>query len=135
MSTTPNPDEQRAAWIAAAHELGCEHARNAASWVADGNSSEDGIRRLLTMLDDGDPQAEDHLPQRPNLSGEWADNPTPRSLFEDLTGLDAHAEATWNMDAYNALVDELSDAYENGVSETFESACESELRKWLKGIG
>lgn len=123
---------QRARWTAAARELGCEHARNAASWVTDGNESDDSRRHKLYLIESGDGEDLDEwLPARPNLSGEWADNPTPRSLFEDLTGLDAHAEATWNADAYNALVDELSDAYESGVDETFSEACETELRKWL----
>lgn len=128
MSTTPNPEDQRAAWIAAAHEMGCEHARNAASWVADGNTSEDSIRRLLTMLDDGDPEAEDHLPQRPNLSGEWADDLTPLALAESVIGysISERTEAAWL-----EVIDELSDAYESGVDETFSEACESELRRWV----
>jgi hypothetical protein len=116
-----------ARWIREAKALGVEHAHNAADWAYDGNSSEAERSKVLAMLKDGDPAAYDYLPQQPNLSGEWADSLTPRSLFERITGLDAHAEATWSIDAYNAVCDALCDAYEAGVSEIFGPACEAAL--------
>jgi hypothetical protein len=79
------------------------------------------------MMREGDPAAWDYLPAQPNLSGEWADALTPRSLFEQVTGLDAHAEATYNVEAYDAVCDVLCDAYQDGVSDTFEQACEAAL--------
>lgn len=116
---------------AKARELGEEDARQAASWVADGNVDPEHVRRVLEMLEDGDPAVEQYLPARPDLSGQWADSMSPRDLFEATTGLDAHAESTWCPDAYNDVVTALCDSYEDGVSETFESACEAELRHWL----
>jgi len=126
MQDQPNQWER---WEAEGFRLGCEAASAAASWTADGNTSSEHAARVLAMLDDGDPAADDYLPAWPDLSGEWADAPTPRSLFEDLTGLDAHAEATWQPDAYQMVLEALCEAFERGVSETFEAACEAELRK------
>src|SRR5262245_12994488 len=85
--TLPTADE-RARTIAEARELGAEHARNAAAWVADGNTDTEQIRKVLAMLDAGDPEADDYLPRRPDLSGEWADDPTPLSLYRELMGDD-----------------------------------------------
>jgi hypothetical protein len=118
---------EQQAWQDEARKLGTEAAEAAASWTVDGNSDRQERARVLAMLRDGDPDAYDYLPREPNLSGEYADDLTPRSLFEDITGLDAHAEATWSVDAYNAVVDALCDAYDEGVSETFSLACEREL--------
>jgi hypothetical protein len=122
-------------YIQAARELGIEHARNVASWVADGNTDPEGIRRVLRMLEEGDPAADDYLPRRPDLSGEWADGMTPTMLYQEITGeshADAEAEAGM---AYETLVgtllDSLCDAYEEGVADTFQEACEAELRRWV----
>ena len=116
-------------WEAEAFRLGQEAAREAAAWTVDGNTSAEHAAHVLAMLDAGDPWADDYLPTQPDLSGEWADRPTPRSLFEDVTALHAHAEATWQPDAYQMVLEALCAAWERGVSETFEAACETELRK------
>lgn len=104
-----------------ATELGRVAGRNAGSWAADGNTSADHIRRVLALLEDGDPQASDYLPTYPDLSGEWSDNPTPTSLAIEIMGHGASSDDE----------DELCSAFEDGVSETFESACEAELRAFL----
>jgi hypothetical protein len=67
----------------------------------------------------------------PNLSGEWADDPTPAGLYEEITNRDAHADASFDQDSYALLADDLADAFEEGVSERFEEACVTELRRWL----
>lgn len=118
-----------------AFELGAAAGLAAASWVADGNTSEEHIVRVLAMMDDGDPEAYDYLPATPNLSGEWADAPTPRSLFEEITGFDAHAEASWNHDAYLAVLEPICEAWEEGVSSTFETECERILRAMAPATG
>jgi hypothetical protein len=92
------------------------------TWAADGNTTTEHIRRVLAMLEDGDPQAYDYLPNEPNLSGEWGDDPTPLSLARDITGLE---------DPADELTSELSDAFEEGVRETFHESCERELRAFL----
>lgn len=112
-----------------AYALGVEAAQAAASWAADGNSDEAAIRETLAMLEAGDPQVGYRLPECPNLSGEWADAPTPKRLYEEVTGRDAHGDSSWNYDAYQEALEELCDAWEQGVSDTFEQACEAELRR------
>jgi hypothetical protein len=105
-----------------AYDLGKQHAINAASWIIDGNTPTEHIARMVQWLDDGDPQADDYLPRRPDLSGEWADEATPRDLAQDILGEDAP-------DA--AILEGLCDAYEAGVSENFEAECERILRAAL----
>ena len=116
------------AWKRAAYERGAEDARATASWITDGNDTDESRRRKLERIDEYGP---DDILNRPNLSGEWADDSTPRSLFEEITGLDAHANASFNPDAYNGVCDELCRSYEDGVDDTFTDACITELRKWL----
>jgi hypothetical protein len=111
----------------AAYRAGVDAARAAASWCCDGNTKPEAIAGVLAMLDSGD-DITDYLPARPDLSGQWADEMNPRRLFEEITGWDAHAEGSWNADAYGNYVDALADAWERGVSDTFLDACESELR-------
>jgi hypothetical protein len=106
-------------WEAEAREIGREAGKAAGSWAADGNTDPEGARRLVAMLDDGDPAAYDRLPDAPNLSGEWADDPTPLSLARDITGEDYPDPE---------LMDRLAEAFDEGVGETFEQACERELR-------
>ncbi len=112
MSTT---DE----FLAAAYERGRDAALAAASWVTDGNESDESRRRKLAMLEDGDPAIDQFLPNTPNLSGEWADDPTPLSLARDITGGD---------DLPEDLTDALADEFERGVDDHFSAACERELR-------
>jgi hypothetical protein len=125
MSTT----EQLTAWTEEATKMGREAGIAAASWVTDGNTSREHYVRLAQMMDDGDPQLDDLLPARPNLSGEWADAPTPRSLFEDITGMDAHAESSWNCDAYQAVLEPICEAWEQGCDEAFTQECERLVRE------
>lgn len=117
---------------AQAYKLGAEAAEAAASWIVDGNTKREFIPAVLELIEAGDPRADEYLPAMPSLSGEWADSPTPQSLAADILGAD------WDTHGYNApdflaeeLVDELADAWEQGVADTFESACEAELRRHL----
>jgi hypothetical protein len=107
-----------------AYRMGVAAAEAAASWCVDGNSDPEGIRRVLAMLDDGDPMAYDLLPQAPNLSGEWADAPTPDTLADEILGDARPVDGA-------EYVDEITDAWEAGVSATFEQACVRELRAML----
>lgn len=131
MTIEQEQEAKRAAHLEAATQLGRDAGLAAASWVVDGNTDQAHIARMVAWLDDGDPRADDYLPARPNLSGEWADAPTPKSIFEEVTGWDAHAEASWNADAYHDYVSALCDAFEAGVDETFEVECERILRAAL----
>jgi hypothetical protein len=110
-----------------AFELGAAAGIAAASWVADGNTSADHIVRMIAWMDDGDPRAEEYLPATPNLSGEWADSPTPRSLYHDIMDNvpGESAQPEW---LSQRIEEEIADAWEAGVSSTFEPECERILR-------
>lgn len=108
-------------YVREATERGTADAEAAASWTVDGNTSQGSIRRVLTLMDDGD-DIDDYCPRRPDLSGEWADSLTPLALARDIIGEDWADE--W--------VDELSDAYDEAVDETFYAACERNLRAVLR---
>lgn len=104
----------------AAYEKGKEAALAAASWCCDGNTPQDHIRRMVKWFDDGDPQYEQYLPQRPNLSGEWEDGLTPTKLAEEILPNYAREEPD--------LIDEITEAFEEGVADHFEPECERILR-------
>lgn len=96
----------------AARQLGQDAGEAAASWVFDGNTTREQYVRILKGIDDGDPEILDSLPT-PNLSGEWADDPTPRSVLEEL-GVDPEDDALapdllsiWEQAASDAVVWEL----------------------------
>jgi hypothetical protein len=122
-------NDQITAWTQEATKLGREAGTAAASWVTDGNTSQEHYRRLAQMMDDGDPELFDYLPVQPNLSGEWADSPTPKSLFEDITGLDAHAESSWSYDGYQTVLEAICEAWEQGCEEAFSHECERLVRE------
>ena len=66
-----------------AAELGREAGENAASWFFDGNSEMITAENIIVMAAEGDPALWDMLPTV-DLSGEWADGPTPTTLAEDI---------------------------------------------------
>jgi hypothetical protein len=105
-----------------ARAMGAEHGRNAASWYFDGNTRDETYRAVLCGIEEGDPLILDTFPSSP-LSGKWADDPTPTTLFADL-GLDAHAEATFSPEAF----DEVCSAYEDGFYEAVSSEIERVAR-------
>jgi hypothetical protein len=128
-------ETQHLAWIDTATHMGREAGVNAASWVVDGNTSAEHIARMVRWLDDGDSRAYDYLPQCPNLSGEWADDLSPISLYETVTGLSHGEEEEAAGLGYETLVgsvvDAIANAWEEGVAETFQTECERILRAAL----
>ena len=115
-------DEQRKQWIDKAYSVGVDRANMAASWTYDGNSDVEERARVLAMLRAGDPVAHDYLPRRPDLSGEFAEELTPQRLACDIVG-----DALDGISDEAELIDELSNAHDEGVDDTFEQACEIEL--------
>ena len=89
---------------------------NAAGWALDfGRMSlaqeRETAGRVLRGIDNCDPAILDSF-NVPNLSGAYADDPTPRSLAEDYGVADDDPRAEW-------LIDELSTVWENAASESF----------------
>jgi len=78
----PDRDTQEAK-AKQAYDLGAEHGRNAASWYFDGNAPEGLYKWVLQGLAEGDPEVYDTFLSSP-LSGEWAGDPTPRDVWEQL---------------------------------------------------
>lgn len=111
-----------------AFELGVSHAKSAASWVLDGNHTEDHYRWILDRMDSGE-DMDTHLPAMPDLSGQWADDMTPDRLYGEIIGYDAHLAT---VDPNGSVTRGLCDAYERGVSETFLPECERLVRSALE---
>lgn len=95
-------------------ELGRTAGRNAATWAFGNNATTAEYDRFLRGYEDGDPAVMDAFVP-PNLSGEWADSATPRTLQTDL-GLSDSVEdallldelcATWLMGAEEGYYGEL----------------------------
>lgn len=70
-------ETEHLAHVAQAKYLGADAALAAASWLT---MSEDDAR---SILDDVDPEVMDRYPQ-PSLSGEFVDDPTPRTLAVEV---------------------------------------------------
>lgn len=58
-----------------AYKAGYEHGLAAGSWVFDGNSTQESIRKVLKGFDEGDPEIMDLQPSP--LSAEWAGESIP----------------------------------------------------------
>lgn len=134
-----------------AYRLGVDAATAAASWIADGNTDHAAAVRVLAMMDDGDPAADDYMPARPTLSGEWADDPTPTSIAYDVCGTtcpqcgnagtyigpDGYVSCGCtdndrdDMDHDPDVIDAIADAWERGVDDTFGDACYAALAAWV----
>jgi len=102
--------------IQQAREAGADHGRSAASWYFDGNTPAETYALVLKGLEDGDPMILDTLPCSP-LSGEWADNPTPRTVFEDL-----------GMTGDEDYADDVLNAYEDGFTQASQDEVERVAR-------
>lgn len=95
------------AYVREARYLGWDAGLASASWV---EMSESDAR---SVLDDVDPEVMDRY-QGPNLSGEWADDPTPTSLARDIE-LDPE-----DSDA----VDAACDVWQSAADEAYYNALE-----------
>jgi hypothetical protein len=115
-----------------ARARGEDAAKAAASWVTDGNSDVAERARVLAMLRDGDPAADDYLPRRPDLSGEFADDLTPTRLFEEIIGRPPILDGLDVESKDGGTIDQIADAFEEGVSETFTQECERELIRFCE---
>lgn len=112
--------------IREARRDGADAGRSAASWAFDGITSTDTYRAVLNGIKDGDPAVLDmyRLPNLlPNLSGEYADEPTPNTLREAYC---VESDARWE-----AIEFDVCDAWETACSDAFWSAVEETCRDML----
>lgn len=103
-------------WENHAAYLGADAAMAAASWVTMSESDAQSI------LEDVDPEVLDRYPM-PDLSGEWADDPTPASILRDVGGDDGDFEY-WDTPTAR-LRDEVADAWEAGRDAVWHAALEA----------
>lgn len=111
--------DQYEAAIEAARARGAEDGKAAGSWVVDGNTSEEALRRLLEGLDEGDPEVLDSLPAGP-LSGEFADGLLPRDLLASL-----------EVEEDDEAADDILRAYEDAWSSAVQEEAERSARAML----
>src|ERR1019366_10814787 len=104
-----------------ASKIGAEHGRNAASWVFDGNTSDETYRRVLAGIGDGDPRIMDSY-RTPDLSGEYAGDYTDSDLAADL-GISQGSDE----------MDDAATAYNDAASEGFWSEVERVAREHVLG--
>ena len=88
----------------------------AAGWALDfgrmtSAQERETAERVIRGIEEGDPAVLDSF-RVPNLSGEFADDPTPRSLAEDYGLSEDDPRAEW-------LPDEICTAWEDAASESF----------------
>ena len=107
-------------YVHEARYLGAAAAMAAASWL---EIPEDDARSILT---DVDPLVMDQYAP-PNLSGEWADDPTSDSLWREITGAD---EALTD-DAQFAQVDAIADAWQEGCDLVWSDALQAHALRVL----
>lgn len=108
--------------------LGEDHGRNVAEWwvqenLTRGRNARDTAMAVLKGLEDGDPEVIDSLPQ-PDLSGEWADSPTPETVAEWCGIIYDHVE-------HVDLIQEICNSYDRGfldaAADVITAACQAEL--------
>jgi len=105
---------------------GRDAGRNAASWCFDGNTTDATYRYVLKGLEDGDPAVLDTY-SAPNLSGEWADAPTPQSLAEDY-------DLDTTNDPDSTRLDEACSVWEDAASEAFWKELERTARYYVEAF-
>ena len=116
--------------IEAARELGREDGVDAAAWFVQEFVSEaaahEAAERLLRGYEDGAPEIMEDVPA-PDLSGQWADGRTPRSLAHDVGCNDG------DLAFYEWLSDELANAYEDGFNGAVEQHIVNVCKSILEG--
>jgi hypothetical protein len=87
-----------------ARRVGAQHGKGTATWVFDGNTSSETYAQWLKWIDDGDTEMWNDY--RDPLSGEYADDGTPRELLRWIDAFDIERDLTSEMQ------DELCEVYE-----------------------
>jgi hypothetical protein len=94
----------------AAEEYGRENGKSAASWY---DVDEENAARILAGIEDGDPAILDTFPG-PDLSGQWADEPNGRQVYENICN---EAEVRYDEDDETDVLDVYEEAYNTAVED------------------
>ena len=114
-----------------ATELGKKAGIAAGSWYFNGPRDTETDQRVLDGIENCDPEIMDTLPT-PDLSGEHADGPTPKSIFEEILG-----EGAWdhfyedNEDTFEWLNNSIVSSWEQGFQEGVEFEITNTIRHHL----
>lgn len=103
---------------AAMRAAGADHGKAAGSWYFN-PGDEATARRVLQGIEDGDPEVLDTFPHSP-LSGEWADGPTPTSVFADVLGVAADDDRAAWIDTEHDLLRAYEDAFREAAADEIE---------------
>jgi hypothetical protein len=113
--------------------LGTKAGQNAAQWAIQDlwggratREERETAESVLKQLDEGNPRIYDSF-TLPDLSGEWAGDPTPHTLFEDCTGYEYFPD----IDDHQETLDALCTTWEQAVSDAFFSTLEESARNFL----
>ena len=126
MTKEQTTDARYGALVEQARKLGREAGQNAAAWWVQAElawRSSEGLRaaarQMLAAYDDGD-YAE--WPEAPNLSGEWADSPSPERLYVWLGCDPFGADDDDDYGICHAWEDAASEAHADAILEYLKSA-------------
>jgi hypothetical protein len=113
--------------------LGTKAGQNAAQWAIHDlwggratKEERETAESVLKRLDEGDPRIYDSF-ALPDLSGEWAGDPTPHDLFMDCIGYEYFPD----IDGHQETLDALCTTWEQAVSDAFFSTLEESARNFL----
>jgi len=115
--------DQDTTLVQRAREAGRAHGKAAASWYFDGNTPQETYALVLKGIEEGDPAVLETFPSDP-LSGEWADDPTPQTVWADLGMTGDEDEA-----------DDVIEAYEEGFYEASADEIERVARDMSRQTG
>lgn len=114
-------DAEWAEAFTAMRRAGARAGKAAGGWIADGNTSEESLRALLKMWDEGDPAAP--VPPSP-FSGEWAGDPSLEEVIDAETDIDVET-----IDPEE--VSELGDAFEEEYCQAWHDEAERTVKAML----
>lgn len=110
--------------LARAGRIGADEGRSAAGWYWDRTDPQrEDFLKVLKGIRDGDPEVLDTF-MSGSLSGEWADDRTPKTLFDEIGITDRQA-----MLYGDELCDEYERAFNQVYSDSIEIECEEQLRE------
>lgn len=100
----------------AAKELGREHGSKQGEVVNDRNCNVEAARKIINGHEDGDPKIMDFCPNP--LSGEWADDPTPMALLDEIANKVEDPQSLRG-DILDVDTENILDVYEEAYRDAF----------------
>jgi len=122
-----------------AHRAGESMAYSITEYAIGGRCTsghKENAERIIKLYDDGDPEFYDMIPN--TLSGEWADELTPKELFCDALNIDdeEYSELENVCELMGILEDmySLQDRYEEIYNDIYQDSCANEIIRQCQEI-